>query len=222
MSNKKNTPKKYVFGRNLFTLLVILPIVIIVVLGIFITINYISAYNSAKISPFIDKTSSEKFPEGTYETNGVKTLKENEFNDFGVIFKCTNYNEDAKTATYELRTYENDNTPKLTGEITANICLTANWINFVTYGSKSSTIKMAQNKEKAEESAVYRKTFTVKDLVDLPAKSKTWPVKITVSEPLIYLYLSYTYQENGKSKTEAVILKYTYSDLQPETGGIRK
>lgn len=222
MSSKNTASPKHGFGRNLYTLLIVLPIAVIVILGVFITINYVTVYNSNKISPFIDKTSDEKFTEGTYQTDGIQTIKEKEFLDFGILLKCTTYNEDSKTATYELRVYENESTPKLTDNLTANICLAANWIGFASYGSKSSTIKLAPSKDTAESSTTYRKTFTVNSLVDLPAKADTWPVKITVSEPTIYLYLAYSYQENGKTKTDSVIIKYSYDELKPESGGIRK
>lgn len=222
MNKIKSTPKKRLFGRNLFTLIFAIVVLLVLVLGISITMSYVTTNNANKITPFVDKNTTEQFTEGTYNTD-AKRINGKDFDEFGLIFKCNQYlDEDSKkTATYELRVFKTEDTKNITGSITANVCLAANWVGYASYATKSTSVKIAADEETALGSTAYRKTFTLSSLDDYPAKANTWPIKITVSEPTIYLYISYDYYENGKAKTDTYILKYSYSELTPLEGGIR-
>ena len=224
MKKKDSAPKKRLFGRNIFTIIVVLASIIIVFLGVFITTQYVSTYNTNKINPFVTKSVGTNFDEGQYNTNDVVRMDGADFDKLGLIFTCTKFvdEESSKSATYELRTYLLEDSKPINDNITANVCFANNWVGYVSYASKSSTIKVAPSKEKAEESTTYRKTFTISSFGDYPAKTKTWPINITVDKPTIYLYLSYSYYENGTNKTENYILKYSYDELIPQVGGIKK
>lgn len=231
MSKKNTTPKKRLFGRNLFTLIFIIVAMILLFFIIYVPSNYITAYNSNKIRPFIDKTKDTTFEtqsqSNPFNVADAVYMKEKDFEDFGILFKCTEYSEDSQSASYELRTYKTEATKAIVQDtISVSLCLKANWIGFVAYSSTSpSTTKLSADKETAEKtdlSSTYKKTLKISSLADFPAKANTWPIKITVSEPSIHLYISYNYKENGVTKTNSYILNYTYSELIPETGGIRK
>lgn len=224
MKKNDSTPKRRLFGRNLFTMIVVALSIVIVFLGIFITTQYVSAYNTNKINPFVTKSVGTNFDEGTYNTNDVVRMNGADFDKLGLVFTCTKFvdEETTKSATYELRTYLLENSKAVNGNITANVCFANDWVGYVAYASKSSTIKVAKDLETAEGNTTYRKTFTISSFGDYPAKTNTWPIKITVNKPVIYLYLSYSYYENGENKTENYILKYSYDELIPQVGGIKK
>lgn len=222
MKNSANKNKQHLLGRNLFTLVVFLPITIILLLTVFVAINYISVYNSSKVQPFLDKTVDTEYTESDYKINDLKRMKAKDFDDFGVIFTCTSYSEDENNAKFELRTYKNENSVDIIETMTANVCVSANWISFIAYGSKTTTLKLASDQATAEGSTTYRKTFTVSIPNEtFPSKANTWPVKVTVSKPKYYVYLQWTYYADGKAVTDAVVLEYNYDDILPQTGGIR-
>lgn len=231
MSKKNTAFKKRLFGRNLFTLIFILVAAVLLFFIIYVPTNYITTYNSNKIRPFIDKTKDTTFEtqsqSNPFNATDAVYMQGKDFDDFGMIFKCTEYSEDSKSASYELRIYKTENTKSIVQDtVSVSLCLKANWIGFVAYSSTSpSTTKLSADKETAEKSdlsSTYKKTLKISSLADFPAKASTWPVKITVAEPSIYLYISYQYKENGVTKTNSYILSYSYAELIPETGGIRK
>ncbi len=219
-----NKKKKHLFGRNLFTLLFVLITLLVIAIIVFPITTYSKAYNENKLTPFVNRTATEEFTEGTYNIENVKRMHNSKFKELGIIFNCTSFVQEAgnKSAAYELRVYKNENSKNITGSITANICLSADWVGYIGYGTKTTSLRVADDKEKAESSTTYRRSFTVSNLIEFPAKAKTWPVNVVVSEPTIYLYISYNYQENGKTKQETFILKYDYSELIPQSGGIKK
>ncbi len=221
MKDNNSSKKNKLFGRNIFTLFILIPILFVVIFCIFIIVNYVSVYNSNKLEAFKDKNIEEQYDSSSYNQEPTR-MKGSQFDEYGIIFKCVEYNEDKKTANYELRVYKNENSKDLSKNITANVCLTADWIGFVSYATKTTSLRLADDKSTAEGSVTYRKTFSISNIVDFPQKADTWPVKVTVNEPNIYLYLEFTYQENGKAKTDAYVLEYSYQDLLPESGGIRK
>lgn len=231
MSNKNNAPKKQrLFGRNAFTLFVFVPLVLVVILGIFVGVSYISTYNSNKIKPYEHKSTGVLFTDNEGENKFLIEdaiyIDAEEFNDFEFILKCTSYNEDAKSAAYDFKPYKTEETKAISNDkISVALCLKADWVGYVGYSSTTpSTVTLSSDKEKAENttSSTYKKTLNINSLYDFPAKAETWPVKVKVEQPEIYLYLSYVYQENGKNITKTYILEYEYTDLIPESGGIRK
>ncbi|MBE6137208.1 MAG: hypothetical protein E7176_02300 [Erysipelotrichaceae bacterium] len=231
MSDKNNSPKKRkLFGRNAFTLYIFIPIVLILILGVFVAASYISTNNSNKIKPFETKSAGVLFTdnEGTnsFLVEDAEYISPNQFTEFGYILKCTSYNEDSKTAEYLFKPYKTETTKAISNDkISVALCMKADWIGFVGYSTTSpTTVTLSSDLEKAESttSSTYRKTLTISSLMDFPAKTNNWPIKVTVKEPEIFLYIQYSYQENGKNVTKVYIIEYSYSDLIPETGGIRK
>ncbi len=224
MNKKNNAPKRKLFGRNLFTLLVFVGGFILIMLIAFSTVSYVTTYNKSIIEPFIDKDFDEEFTVDDYNIDSIVRIHHSELEDFGVILKCSEYSEDSKTAKFRLKTYKKEGTKAPNGNITANVMMTAKWINFVSYSSKTTTLKMYEDETAALESnkSSYYKDFTIKNLADFPAKANTFPIKVSVEEPTIYLYLSYKYIQSGETKTLTYVLEYAYKDLIPESGGIRK
>lgn len=224
MKNNNTTPKKRLFGRNIFTLVVAAFSILIVFLGIFITSQYVTTYNKNNITPFVTKKVGENFEENVYDLNNVVRMNGKDFDKLGVILKCTKFTDEetTKQATYELRLYSLENSKTVSTSVTANICFANDWVGYATYSSKSSTIKVAKDEAEALEKSTYRKTFTLNSFGEYPTKTDTWPIKISVDKPTIYLYLSYKYYENGTEKTENYILKYSYDELIPEVGGIKR
>lgn len=222
MKNSTTKNKQRLLGRNLFTLVIFLPITILLLLIVFVAINYISVYNSSKIQPFLDKTVDTEFTESDYKINDLKRMKAKDFDDFGIVFTCTSYSEDENNVKFTLGTYKNENSVEIIETMKANVCVAANWISFVAYGSKTTTLKLNDDKDKVEASSANRKTFTVSVPSDtFPSKANTWPVKINVSQPKYYVYLEWQHYVDGKAVTEAVVLEYNYDDVLPQTGGIR-
>lgn len=223
MSNKNNTPKKRLFGRNLFTLIFIIAVALVLFVAIYIPVNYVSTYNANKFEPFVDKTKDTKFDENTFDTANAVRMNGKDFTEFGMIFKCTEYSEDSKTARYEIRTYKTENTKTITNDtISLSLCLKANWVGVIKYSNQTpTTTRLSADKEAAEKdslSSTYKRTLTISGLEDFPLKAKTWPFKVKVDEPEYYLYVSY---KTNNNKTNSYILRYTYSELIPESGGIR-
>ncbi len=227
MENKKSYQQPPL-GRNIYSLFIVLLVLIQLVFDvmvIIVIINYTKTYNDNKLLPFVDETKEQKFAEGSYEKE-IKRMKGSQFKDFGISFQCTNYSEEEnnQTASYELRVYKNENSKTLSGQMEANVCIYSKWVGFISYATKTSTLEVASDLETAKSSTRYRKSFTVRHLIDYPAKAKIWPVSVTVDEPTAYLYLAYSYSENGKLKKVAYVLEYSYKELIGDnfTGGIRK
>lgn len=228
MNKKNEAPKRKLLGRNLFTLLVFCGGFMLIMLIAFSTVSYVTTYNKSKITPFEDKNFDEKFASDDYDFENAIRIHHSELEDFGVLLKCSEYSEDSKTAKFRLETYKKEGTKDPIQQdgkwITANILMTAKWINFAQYASKVTSLRMYDDEASALESnkSNYYKDFTVSSIADFPAKTNTFPVKITVDEPTIYLYISYNYKQNAEIKTLTYILEYAYTDLIPESGGIRK
>jgi len=277
MKNNNNKPKKFkfykLFGRNIFTILFIVVTVLLITFIVYTITSYTSVSKKTKVTPFVTQSYSSEsgtsnFEDGTYYTKSDKTTKVKKangksFDDLGIIFKCTKYDETDTSnisAKYQLRVYDNGNDDKLTSttKITANVLVTANWIGCVNYSSKTTTLQasfaktetstttvtdtpdstettendgvkttieikdgkkttttVTSAKKVAEKStsSTYYKDFSVSSLPNFPAKAKTFPIKVKVNTPTIYLYLEYTYKEDGLDKKQVYILKYTYDEI---------
>ena len=81
----------------------------------------------------------------------------------------------------------------------------------------------AEERIKENLNSPSKNTFSISNIPDFPAKANTWPIKVKVSAPTIYLYLSYEYTEDAITKTKTYILKYSYKELMTSdtSGAIR-
>lgn len=145
--------KNRLFGRNLFTLIFAIVAILIIAFAVTTIQSYTSTSSKTKVVPFETKnlnSTDNTFTEGTYNTtndknNTVIRMNGKDFNEIGLFFSCKEYNEDKGSAKYELKMYFNDNTPeeiKYNTKFQANVCMSAKWIGFVSYATKTSTIKI--------------------------------------------------------------------------------
>ncbi len=233
MKKENNTAqkKKLPFGRNIFTFVFGILVVLILTCIIYTIYSYSSTYSNNKFTPFTDESVGKAYESSSYKLDDVTRTNFKNFNDFGVVLTCTSYDEDENTgatvkASYKVALYKYENTREIkNGTVDVMICMGADWINFLKYPTSTSirTLEFNSSEEVAKQTTpTYSRTFSFSGLVDFPAKAKTWPIPVTVDCPNIYLYLSYQYQENGKTLTKSYVLQYSYYDLIPQTGGIIK
>ena len=219
MAKNNNKKKKIIFGRNIFTIVVVLVVLLI---GTIIADNIITSVQN-DVTPFVTKADGTTYDEGTYDLENCKKIKLSELEEFGLKFVCTEYNEDTQQIKYTMTTYLTEKSKDIiSGSCTAQVCVASDYIGFISYSTKHTTVKFAADLETAENSSTYQKTFTISSVIDYPAKSQHWPFPITVDSPTTYLYISYNYNSNGAKRTETFLIEFSYKDLLPETGGIAK
>ena len=224
-----NQKKKLPFGRNIFTFVFGVVVVLVLTLIIYTSYSYISTYNNNKYTPFVDESIGKQYESNSYNLDGVTRTNYKNFNDFGLVVRCTSYEQDNNTsavnkATYKISTYKLENTKDIkNGKVSFMMCMGADWVGFLKYPTSTSiaTLEFNANEETAKkDSPTYSKTFTFSGIINFPAKANTWPIPVTLDCPLIYLYVNYSYQENGKTLSKSYVLQYNYYDLIPETGGL--
>ena len=93
-------------------------------------------------------------------------------------------------------------------------------MDFESYYSTSSLTKFTStyfDLTKTLETQTER-TFNVNCDTQFPAKKTKWPITVTANSPDAYIYLNYTYTQNGVDVKKEYILKYTYDDyyITPE------
>ena len=218
-SNKK----KHLFGRNLFTIIFVLVVGFLVCACVYSIQSYVKTYNDNKALPLMDTTESDGVTTYKYHYDEATKIKGSEFKEFNLEFVCSEYIEEENTskATFKIITYKTNQTKKITGKVSYAVCLAADWVKFNK--TSSGTFDLGTSEEKKTTKTVTLSKSGSDDWPNFPAKANTWPVKITVDKPDVYLYLSYSYTSNGETKTEYYILSYTLGeDLIPVIGGIKK
>ena len=229
--NNTNQKKKLPFGRNIFTFVFGIVVILLLTCIIYTITSYTTTYNNNKFTPFVDESVGKAYESSSYKLDDVSRINHKDFKDFGVVLTCTSYDEDENTsatikASYKIALYKYDDTREIkNGTVDVMICMGADWINFLKYPTSTSirTLEFNASEEVAKQtSPTYSRTYSFSGLVDFPAKANTWPIPVTVDCPNIYLYLSYQYQENGKTLTKSYVLQYSYYDVIPQTGGIIK
>lgn len=233
MSDKK---KEKISPRALVKIIILFVIVIGIILIPFIysATTYIKAWNNNKISPFSptvtvndDSTTTEKEKITGLKLDNVERIEHKDFDKFDVTFEIANYDDvNKKEITFTIKIKKNDNTPEelttvdnsSTNLVKTGVCVCANWIGFESY---QSSLQQYNNSYITNNSA---RTASVKCDTKFPAKASTWPIKVTVDSPEIYLYLYYRTQENALYVDHSYILHYTYFDVWTENtkGGIIK
>ena len=229
--NNQEKKKKLPFGRNIFTIVFVAVSITIITLIIYTITSYTTAYNNNKFTPFVDETIGKQYESSSYNLENVSRISHKDFKDFGLVVTCTSYDEDENTgasakASYKIATYKFEDTKDIkNGKVSVMMCMGADWVNFLKYPTSTSIRELEFNASEEvakKDSPTYSRTFSFSGIIDFPAKANTWPIPITVDCPNIYLYLSYSYQENGKTLTKSYVLQYSYYDLIPQTGGIIK
>lgn len=208
----KNKKKMVIKGpkRNLFTLLIIVGGLLVA----FFIAATITSYAS------LDKHMYEPFntENATYNLKDAEYINGKEFNDFGLEFICSEF--DNGKAKFKIRTYKLENQELELESITIRVCLTADYIDYCKYSSENTKHELAESYDTATTSKnIY--TYTV-DLVEFPAKVDAFPFDIKVDAPTAYVYLQYKYKNGVNITTKTYVLEYDYSDFNVQIGGISK
>jgi hypothetical protein len=211
--------------RNLFTLLIVLGGALALFFITLIITSYVKPYtdDSRKVEPFVTNVSSGYDLEDTIYMDGA------DFDEFGLNFQCTSYDDNAHKATFVVKTYENENFKnmiasgefKITSSITVRVCLTANLSGKALYSTERTTNKLAPTLDDATSSN-YKSEHTISNIIDLPFEIDCFPFDIKVKEPTAYVYVKYSFTRNGQSYTNSYILKYSYEEFNIVSGGIIK
>ena len=198
---------------------------IIVLFLVGIITSYAKVYRDEQrnVDPFVTNISSG------YDLTETVYMDGEDFNEFGLDFQCTSYDDDAHKATFVVKTYENDHFKqqistgeiKLTSSITVRVCLTADLSGKALYSSERTTNKLAPTLEDATSSN-YKSEHTISNIIDLPFEIDCFPFDIKVKEPTAYVYVKYSFTRNGQSYTNSYILKYSYEEFNILSGGIIK
>ena len=209
--------------RSLSTLLIILGSALVVFFVAWIITSYVKVYNdeSLKVEPFVTNISSE------YITEDTKYMDGKDFDEFGLDFQCTSYDDNSQKVTFVIKTYENDNYKakvenneiKLTSNITVRVCFTAKLSGKANYSTERTTHKLAPSLAEANSSN-YKTEHTISNVVNLPFKVDAFPFDIKVKEPTAYVFVKYSYTKNGQSYTDTYVLEYTYDEFNLLSGGI--
>ncbi len=171
-NNNENSTKKFKFGRNPLSLIIIILAIVIIFFAIYIPSSYIGVYNSNHVTAFessLPESDNYKI-EQTKERN-VQRIKAKDFDVLDLNFRATSYSmkKDSHDATknpsvsFKLSMYWTDKTTELfgdhflginyDGEVAINntqtirmaVCLaTPEWIGYCNYSS--DTIRPFSNK----------------------------------------------------------------------------
>lgn len=212
--DKKNNDQKFKLGRNSGTLLLIFGGLILLFLLISIPYSYITEGNKNDITPF--KT---KFKDDETALKDVKRMKASDFKVLDVDFYCKEYNVDADKTVFSLNLLWNDYTSSYcdnvdkfsiissTNTVETYIGLCADWVSFEKYSS-STKYKVARDAETQAKTI----TITTAGIKDFPKYANTWPIKVKVETPSVYVYISFSYVYQGKTIPHRYILEYSYND----------
>ena len=194
--------------RNLFTLLVVIAGLAVAFFATATIVSYASLDKNL-YEPF--NTENEK-----YDLEDAKFIKGSEFEDFGLEFICTEF--DNGHAKFDITPYKFEEQDIDVEKVTIRVCLTANYLDYIEYSTERSH-KIADSLDSATtNSNTY--THTV-DIIDFPAKVDAFPFDITVNTPKAYVFLEYKVTTN-KIETKTYVLEYDYEEFNIQYGGISK
>ena len=171
--------------------------------------------------------SSESVDSGlNLDEDNIKRINHDEFTDFDVRFYASEYDDyTAHSVKFKLvfAKKEDGITPKKdknNSYVNVGVALGAEKVDFESYYSTSSLTKNTStyfDLTKTLDNQQSR-TYSVNCDTQFPAKKTKWPITVTADSPDAYIYLNYTYTENGIDVTKDYILKYTYEDyyITPE------
>ena len=156
----------------------------------------------------------------------IERINHKDFTDLDVLFYASEYDDqDKHSVKFQIvfAKKEDGITPKKDSNnsyINIDIALGAEKVDFESYYSTSSLTKFTStyfDLSKTIETQTKR-TFNVNCDKQFPAKKSQWPITVTADSPDAYVYLNYTYTQNGVDVKKEYILKYTYDDyyITPE------
>ena len=230
--NKNKTEKKFKFGRNLGTLLIIIGGALVLFLLVFTPYSYITTAKNNDVTSYISGSPNISV---SGEDN-VTRMKGSDFDLFDIDFYCTNWNIDEDQAKFHLGIKWNDNTSKLNNKETllqldssnsnnytvrTGICLAADWVGYCEY---STTKEFAVTNSKTVQTY---SSYRISGIEQFPSKANTWPFKVNVETPNAYVYIYFGYYDttnpnNLKKVWKTYILEYTYDEYHTSKtqGGI--
>ena len=235
--NPEKNKSGFKFGRNLGSFLIIIFSLVLLFFMIFIPYSYISVYNKNKVEPFANQSVYTDYqanveknaPDREIVYKDVKRMNARDFDVFTLDFVCTNINPESHKMSFKLNINWNENTSKLStnesllpvsknssSTVTAVVGVASEWVKFETYASQRTLKVTNANKDKDKAATA---TFSLTGIEDYPLKANTWPVKINVSSPNAYLFLSFAYKDNKKGEIhEAYILEFSFDDYYSAKG----
>lgn len=152
--------------------------------------------------------------------DNIERIDYDKFTDLDILFYASEYDDaDKHSVKFQLvfAKKENGITPKKDSNnsfINVDIALGNEKVDFESYYSTSSLTKFTSTYfdiSKTLETQTKR-VFNVNCDTQFPAKKTNWPITVTADSPNAYIYLNYTYTENGVDVKKEYILKYTYDD----------
>ncbi|MBQ9124998.1 MAG: hypothetical protein IJY14_04815 [Acholeplasmatales bacterium] len=204
---KKKVEKKKLFGRNLFTLSLILGVLLILILGGIIIDSYYGTYKDNDVTAF--ESNSEEIPDGITLEN-VKRMNAKDFDKLNIKFSISEV-VSKRDITFKLGIQKNENDTYEYSKATAAVCISADWVGYTDYSNKATfTIRNYGN------TLTYSYNLKLYDIPSFPQKANTWPVKVEVEKTDLQfsLFISYSYKnEYLTNVTESYILEYSYSDV---------
>ncbi len=224
--------KKFKFGRNLLSLLIIIGGVVgicLIAFGIYLPVTAVEIYNDTTYTPYAhnvrytsdgeeDSTRTVSVP-SSIDADGIEYITCSQFEDFNITFTSVIYL--AKTLTVKLKFEENEKTQELNinklnfTTRKSTICATAEYADNLAYANSNNVLNTGfkfyqKNGGSSYTSNYYSFTFSS---MKYPIKINSFPVIKTIEMPNLYVYVKYQYQtEGGSIVTKKYSIEFTPFD----------
>ena len=229
-NEKVKKTNSFKFGRNLGSFLIILLGLVFLFFAVFIPYSYITVYNENKVDIFTDQSdykeyleNMEKKSDNTKVYKDIQIVNGRDFDLFDINFYATVINPEANKMNFSLEIKWNKNTSKLNEKeslkpirdnktVRAVVGVDCNWVSCDS--SPSAKSLMVTNSPETDKN---KTTFFLTGIPKFPQKANTWPIRVNVSAPNAYIFLTFAYDDNKVGEVhEAYILKYTFDDYYDE------
>lgn len=216
----KDSSKKKLFGRNLFTFCFIIGILLVLTLGGIIFDSYYGTYKENDVTPFSTKADDIL---SKIDITDAKHIRPEEFDQFDLYFSIDSI-ENKEKIKFKLgfQQKEDDSVEYADySKVTAAVCMAADWVGYVNY-SRNYSHSITKS---TATSINYSTSLTISNVTSFPKKANTWPVKVKVnpSDINFYLFIEYTYEnENNPNKDHLCryIIEYTYDEVIVGSKGV--
>ena len=218
--------KKFKFGRNLLSFMIILGgllIICLIAFFIYMPVSAATYHNATTFTPYKPYTKyseegkeTENSVPSSIDTTNLGYIKYEDFKDFDIKIKSVKYQ--AKTLKFSIRFEENDRTKELNivkedyKTKKATLCVTAPYANSVDYASSSSALTTGFRFYKSGGTGAYTSndyTYTLSSL-SYPITISNFPIFKTITKPNLYVYVKYQYTtDNAQLITKKYSIEFT-------------